>query len=88
MLSSSRALCGTSGHPYFEYMTLKWNSDNIDPKGERSDAELNDLLGVVRNSASPGSSLQEKFQLDAKVTSDGDNFSVGERQLRESVICS
>jgi ATP-binding cassette subfamily C (CFTR/MRP) protein 1 len=49
----------------------------------RSDAELNDLLAVVRNSSSPGSSLRDKLQLDAEVTGEGGNFSVGERQLRE-----
>lgn len=58
-------------------------SDNIDPKGERSDAELNDLLAVVQNSASPDSNLREKFRLDAKISSEGENFSVGERQLCE-----
>jgi ATP-binding cassette subfamily C (CFTR/MRP) protein 1 len=56
---------------------------NIDPKGLRSDAELNDLLAVVRNSSSPGSSLRDKLQLDAEVTGEGGNFSVGERQLCE-----
>jgi hypothetical protein len=58
-------------------------SANIDPKGLRTDAELNDLLAVVRNSSGPGSSLREKLQLDAEVTGEGGNFSVGERQLRK-----
>lgn len=56
--------------------------DNIDPLGQRDDAELNDLLNVIRNSASPGSGLREKFKLDAKVAAEGANFSAGERQLR------
>jgi ATP-binding cassette subfamily C (CFTR/MRP) protein 1 len=60
-----------------------FNRANIDPKGLRSDAELNDLLAVVRNSSSPGSSLRDKLQLDAEVTGEGGNFSVGERQLCE-----
>lgn len=58
-------------------------SANVDPKGLRTDAELNDLLAVVRNSSGPGSSLREKLQLDAEVTGEGGNFSVGERQLCE-----
>ena len=56
---------------------------NIDPEGLRSDAELNDLLAVVRSSCSPGSNLRDKLQLDAEVTGEGGNFSVGERQLCE-----
>jgi hypothetical protein len=62
---------------------LNPTSANIDPKGLRTDAELNDLLAVVRNSSGPGSSLREKLQLDAEVSGEGGNFSVGERQLRE-----
>lgn len=57
--------------------------DNIDPKSVRSDAELNDLLNIIRDSSSPGSSLRDKFKLDANVSAEGANYSAGERQLRE-----
>jgi ATP-binding cassette subfamily C (CFTR/MRP) protein 1 len=52
--------------------------ENLDPLGERSDAELNDLLKLVRNESSKGSLI--KFMLDAEVAHEGSNFSAGERQ--------
>jgi ATP-binding cassette subfamily C (CFTR/MRP) protein 1 len=56
--------------------------ENLNPLGERSDAELNDLLKLVRDDTSKGS--LNKFMLDAEVAHEGSNFSAGERQLRES----
>ena len=60
-------------------------SDNVDPTGSRSDAELAaalDLIHANSNSRNSGT-LQDKFQLDATVLNEGANFSAGERQLRE-----
>jgi hypothetical protein len=78
-----RGHSAVSLHSSQHFISLNLFRANIDPKGLRSDAELNDLLAVVRNSSSPGSSLRDKLQLDAEVTGEGGNFSVGERQLCE-----
>ncbi|KAG8979667.1 hypothetical protein FRB94_011257 [Tulasnella sp. JGI-2019a] len=59
---------------------------NLDPIGDKSDADLNDALrraGLI----APGNATPEqterfaKFQLDATVADEGSNFSGGERQL-------
>ncbi|ORX37805.1 P-loop containing nucleoside triphosphate hydrolase protein [Kockovaella imperatae] len=55
--------------------------DNMDPKGLRSDAELNDSLNLIQNSAGASHSLRDKFRLDAPVMAEGYNFSAGEKQL-------
>ena len=57
--------------------------DNMDPKGVRTDAELNDALRLIQKSHGASTSLREKFQLEASVLSDGSNFSAGEKQLRK-----
>ena len=57
--------------------------ENMDPHGLRSDAELNDALQLIQNSASSSHSLRDKFRLEAPVMADGHNFSAGEKQLRK-----
>ncbi|WVQ79499.1 hypothetical protein IAT38_001598 [Cryptococcus sp. DSM 104549] len=52
--------------------------DNIDPTSSRSDAELNDVLHLIRSDSDV---LKAKFQLDAVVANEGSNFSAGERQI-------
>lgn len=58
-------------------------SDNIDPAGLRTDAELNDCLSLINANANASSSLRDKFRLDTEVQNEGKNFSAGECQLRE-----
>ncbi|KAH8086808.1 multidrug resistance-associated ABC transporter [Filobasidium floriforme] len=62
--------------------------ENLDPTGIKSDHELNDILhrcGLVPTAAQiqAGSDVEryKKFQLDAIISDDGENFSGGERQL-------
>ena len=57
----------------------------MDPKGVRTDAELNDALSLIQNSAGASHSLRDKFKLDAPVLAEGHNFSAGEKQLRENL---
>jgi ATP-binding cassette subfamily C (CFTR/MRP) protein 1 len=57
--------------------------ENIDPTGARTDAELNDAMGLVHRSSSSSAALKEKFNLEGIVANEGSNFSAGERQLRE-----
>jgi ABC-type multidrug transport system fused ATPase/permease subunit len=56
--------------------------ENIDPTGVRTDAELNDAMGLVHRSSSSSAALKEKFKLEGIVATEGSNFSAGERQLR------
>lgn len=62
----------------------KRHRDNLDPKGDRTDAELNDALKLITGSSSASHSLREKFRLDASVEAEGQNFSGGEKQLSEA----
>ena len=62
------------------------NRDNIDPAGERSDAELNDALSLIHSNPRASSSLRDKFRLEANVMAEGSNFSAGEKQLREIAL--
>ncbi|OXG54431.1 cadmium ion transporter [Cryptococcus neoformans Th84] len=57
--------------------------ENIDPKGQNTDAHLNALLSLIHSDPiMPSSqSLREKFKLDAPVSDGGSNFSGGEKQL-------
>lgn len=55
--------------------------ENLDPLGQRSDAELNDLLQLIRINSAKG--VQDKFRLDAEVLHEAANYSAGERQLCE-----
>lgn len=57
--------------------------ENIDPKGQNTDAHLNALLSLIHlDPIMPSSqSLREKFKLDAPVSDGGSNFSGGEKQL-------
>ena len=57
-------------------------SDDIDPTGRRSDAELNDALNLIHDNSTASNTLREKFRLDAEVMHEGSYFSAGERQLR------
>lgn len=57
--------------------------ENIDPTAARTDAELNDAMGLVHRSSSSSAALKEKFSLDGIVANEGANFSAGERQLRK-----
>lgn len=59
---------------------------NLDPTGEKSDAELNSALARAGLIAQPDAAKDvadrfAKFKLDASVADDGSNFSAGERQL-------
>jgi ABC-type multidrug transport system fused ATPase/permease subunit len=56
-------------------------SQNIDPEGHRSDAELNDALALVNASPSASESIRDKFRLGTEVDAEGGNFSAGEKQL-------
>ena len=56
-------------------------SQNIDPEGLRSDAELNDALALVNASPSASESIRDKFRLETEVDAEGSNFSAGEKQL-------
>ncbi|WWC92929.1 uncharacterized protein L201_007892 [Kwoniella dendrophila CBS 6074] len=56
--------------------------ENIDPTGSYSDDRLNDALNLIyRDSDGSSSVLRDKFRLDALLTSEGSNFSAGEKQL-------
>ncbi len=59
---------------------------NLDPTGEKSDAELHSALaraGLIAKPDAPKDATDRfaKFKLDASVADDGSNFSAGERQL-------
>ena len=56
-------------------------SDNMDPEGTKSDAELNDALNLIYTSSAASKSIRDKFRLDTEVHTDGANFSAGEKQL-------
>lgn len=66
-----------------------WNGSvriNLDPNGDRTDAELNDALRRCHLAARPEHSAEvrsrlEKFKLDSLVQDEGANFSAGERQV-------
>jgi ABC-type transport system involved in cytochrome bd biosynthesis fused ATPase/permease subunit len=60
--------------------------ENIDPTGARTDAELNDAMGLVHRSSSSSAALKEKFNLEGIVANEGSNFSAGERQLRKRIL--
>nr|ODN90116.1 cadmium ion transporter [Cryptococcus depauperatus CBS 7841] len=57
--------------------------ENMDPLGQRTDAQLNSLLSLIHNDPiMPSSkSMKDKFRLDALVSNEGSNFSGGEKQL-------
>ena len=55
---------------------------NLDPSGEKSDAELNDALNLIHGPNSASSGATDKFRLDGPVLAEGSNFSAGEKQLR------
>lgn len=57
--------------------------ENIDPQGQYSDAQLNDVLNLIHQ-GSTSQSLRAKFRLDARILTEGSNLSAGEKQLRES----
>ncbi len=57
--------------------------NNMDPDGSRSDAELNEILGLVHSDPSASAGLREKFKLDREVLPEGHNCSAGEKQLRK-----
>jgi ABC-type multidrug transport system fused ATPase/permease subunit len=57
------------------------NSQNIDPEGHRTDAELNDALRLIHSSPSASQSIRDKFRLEVEVEAEGSNFSAGEKQL-------
>jgi len=59
---------------------------NLDPTGDKSDAELHSALsraGLIAKPDAPQAHVDRfaKFKLDASVADDGSNFSAGERQL-------
>lgn len=56
--------------------------ENIDPTGDKSDAELTSAMSMIHRSSSSSVALKEKFKLDGPVADNGSNFSAGERQLR------
>lgn len=53
--------------------------ENLDPEGQRSDAELNDALRrcglLVGNMDNENHERLKKFKLDAEVRDEGSNFS-------------
>ncbi|EAL23016.1 hypothetical protein CNBA7830 [Cryptococcus deneoformans B-3501A] len=57
--------------------------ENMDPKGQNTDAHLNSLLSLIHSDPIMPSSqrLREKFKLDAPVSDGGSNFSGGEKQM-------
>ncbi|OCF43886.1 hypothetical protein I317_02329 [Kwoniella heveanensis CBS 569] len=55
--------------------------DNLDPTGSRTDAELNQALNLIRHHPRVSATLRDKLKLDATVSSEGSNFSAGEKQL-------
>lgn len=67
---------------------LHWKTDqyseNLDPEGTKSDADLNDVLCIVHMNSRASSSLCDKFKLDMQVSAEGSNFSAGEKQLCRS----
>ncbi len=81
-LKMPSSLAGLSGeHPLNNQANV---SENIDPTGVRTDAELNDALNLIHDKSEASSSLRDKLRLDGVVQNEGANFSAGERQLRES----
>jgi len=60
--------------------------DNIDPKGLKSDQELNTCLELIHTDPSASAALEGKLRLDGAVTHEGANFSAGEKQLCELCI--
>lgn len=60
-----------------------YGSENIDPTGLRTDAELNDALKLITAGSTNSQAPAPKFRLDSSVSAEGSNLSTGERQLRE-----
>ena len=69
---------------YVEVSLRLTNSQNIDPGGLQNDATLNTALALIHANLAASISIREKYRLDAEVSTDGSNFSAGEKQLCES----
>ncbi len=71
-----------STHPHhLSPQAETYHRDNLDPKGNCTDADLNDALNLIHQKSNTSNSFREKFHLDADVLNEGSNFSAGERQL-------